>query len=148
MILNKYKNIREYNFSFLYYMKEEFCIIHHFSFSSCSENLQRKTSKKCFLNLIKIWKTKKPFWIKKNWTENYSFSFYKQPLIFPILDILEFKKKTKIDGIFTAYTLHRCFPFLSSSLSSRWPPEPYAVLSLSSPNQWNNFSLLLMFTRT
>jgi hypothetical protein len=37
---------------------------------------------------------------------------------------------------------------LSSSLSSRWPPEPYAVLSLSSPNQWNNFSLLLIFTRT
>ena len=101
-----------------------------------------------FFKLNKNLKNQKTFLNKKNWTENYSFSFYKQPLIFPILDILEFKKKTKIDGIFTAYTLHRCFPFLSSSLSSRWPPEPYAVLSLSSPNQWNNFSLLLMFTRT
>jgi len=54
MILSKYKNIREYNFSVLYYMKEKFCIFHHFSFSSCSKNWQRKTSKKCFLNLIKI----------------------------------------------------------------------------------------------
>ena len=118
MILHKYKTIREDNFSVLYYMKEKFCIIHHFSFPSCSKNLQRKTSKKCLLNSIKIWKTEKPFWIKKKWTENYSFSFYRQPLIFPILDILELKKKPKIDGIYTVYTgtlgLPRCNPYVFS----------------------------------